>query len=312
MKCEICGNEAGNRTHQVREMMLGFEILLPISNARVAAVFSCGRFPKPFHLLSPRLFILARTALFSGEANTPKTTSPRSSQEYACGEQADSCVPRRPDIRAVSKIRPRKSARILWMLDAALGYWCGICGCRDSRSGRHRSLLRNALVRKQTLDEVEGKWDVIMMHHSFEHMPAPRTVLQKIESLLAEGGTCLIRIPVKNEAWKLYGANWSQLDAPRHFFIHTFRSIKLLASQAGLGVSSYHCDSDEFQFWLSELYQKDISAVEAIKNGPRHYFSDKALKGFRQRARELNAEKLGDAAVFYLSRLPKQSSQVVA
>jgi hypothetical protein len=57
---------------------------------------------------------------------------------------------------------------------------------------------------------------------------------------------------------------------------------------------------------LSELYQRGISAAEAIKNGPRSYFSDKVLRGFRQRAQELNAAHLGDAAVFYLSLASKQ------
>ena len=130
-------------------------------------------------------------------------------------------------------------------------------------------------------------------------MGAPKEVFRRIASLLTEQGICLVRIPIKNEAWKVYGANWSQLDAPRHCFIHTFRSIEILASEAGLGVSSYYCDSNEYQFWLSELYQRDISAMEAIKNGPEHYFQ-KVLRGFRRRARELNAARLGDSAVFYL------------
>jgi SAM-dependent methyltransferase len=165
----------------------------------------------------------------------------------------------------------------------------------------------NAVVRKQTLDEIEGKWDVIMLHHSFEHMPAPREVLTKIASLLTEQGICLIRIPIKNEAWKLYGTNWCQLDAPRHFFIHTFRSVEILASQTGLGIRSYHCDSDEYQFWLSELYGRGIAATEAIKNGPRHYFSNQELRKFHERAQELNAANLGDSAVFYLSPSPSSS-----
>jgi len=159
----------------------------------------------------------------------------------------------------------------------------------------------NAAVRKQALDEIEGRWDIIMLHHSFEHMPLPREALMKIASLLKEQGTCLIRVPIKNEAWKLYGTNWCQLDAPRHCFIHTFRSIEKLASQTGFSVSSSHCDSNEYQFWLSELYGRDISAIEAIRKGPQHYFSNKVLRRFRQRAQELNAARLGDSAVFYLS-----------
>jgi len=50
-------------------------------------------------------------------------------------------------------------------------------------------------------------------------MPNPRNVFEKISGLLSDEGTLLIRIPVMDcFAWKEYGVNWFQLDAPRHFF----------------------------------------------------------------------------------------------
>ena len=101
----------------------------------------------------------------------------------------------------------------------------------------------------------------------------------------------------------MYGTNWCQLDAPRHCFIHTFRSMEILASQTGLEIREHYYDSNEYQFWLSELYQRDVSAVMAIKHGPRQYFSAKALMEFRRRAQKLNSAGRGDAAVFDLFRI---------
>jgi SAM-dependent methyltransferase len=309
MNCRICGNKAGNRAHEAREMMLGLrDKFIYIECADCGCLFLseipqnlstyyppdylCWREPSPSRV--KHMLRRIHHGAYLGNSPFIRNLIPASLQ--------------RLDLQAVAKVRLHKSARIL---DVGCGAGRLV---RDLRMAGYRGAVGidpysrngNAAVRQQTLDEIDDKWDVIMFHHSFEHMPAPKEVLTKIASLLTDHGTCLIRVPIKNEAWRLYGANWCQLDAPRHFFIHTFRSIEILASQTGLGISSYHCDSNEFQFWLSELYQRDISAVEAIENGPRHYFPNKVLREFRRHAQELNAEHLGDSAVFYLSLASKQ------
>ncbi len=39
---------------------------------------------------------------------------------------------------------------------------------------------------------------------------------------------CLIRIPIKTEhIWNLYGVDWVQVDAPRHFYIHRVNVSKI-------------------------------------------------------------------------------------
>jgi 2-polyprenyl-3-methyl-5-hydroxy-6-metoxy-1,4-benzoquinol methylase len=73
-----------------------------------------------------------------------------------------------------------------------------------------------------------------MLHHSFEHMDNPCGVLKQIDKLLNPDGELLIRIPVSDSfAWRKYGVDWFQLDAPRHFFLHTTKSIALLAKNSG-------------------------------------------------------------------------------
>lgn len=54
----------------------------------------------------------------------------------------------------------------------------------------------------------------------------------------------MIRIPVSDgKAWEIYGTHWVQLDAPRHFFIHSVKSMKLLAEQTVFKVSTIIFDS---------------------------------------------------------------------
>lgn len=108
-------------------------------------------------------------------------------------------------------------------------------------------------IRKTSIHEIGESWDLIMFHHSFEHVPDPIEQLKTVSRLLSARGVCLIRIPtVSSFAWKHYGANWAQIDAPPHFFLHSNRSFMIAARKAGLRIGKIVYDSDEFQFWGSE------------------------------------------------------------
>jgi SAM-dependent methyltransferase len=162
------------------------------------------------------------------------------------------------------------------------------------------------VIKKQHLFDVEQEFDLVMLHHTFEHMPEPAKVLGHIRQILRPAGHALIRIPVASSfAYRAYGANWAQLDAPRHLFLHSVKSVRLLAQQVGLGVREVVFDSDEFQFWASEQYVRDIPLKDrrSYAVSPREsMFSEREIDAFRRRADELNTRGDGDSACFYLHR----------
>lgn len=166
-------------------------------------------------------------------------------------------------------------------------------------------LYENGLqIQKKEVDEIQGEWDVIMMHHAFEHMSEPEKVLQQIKKLLAPNGTILIRVPVSDsQAWLQYAENWVQIDAPRHFYVFTQKAIATLANRCNMEV--YHCvfDSTAFQFWGSEQYLQNISLHDqhSYAIDPQNsMFSKKQIISFNQQAQELNASKQGDCCGFFL------------
>jgi len=161
-------------------------------------------------------------------------------------------------------------------------------------------------IRKGSIDNVEGTFDCIMLHHSFEHMDDPLAVCKHIVRLLSKRGYALIRIPtVSSYAWQHYKERWVQLDAPRHIFLHSLESMKILAEKSGLIIRDIVFDSSDFQFWASEQYKLDIPL-----NDPRSYardrtagiFTEAQIKEFQQKAAQLNAQKQGDQVCVYLSR----------
>ena len=151
-------------------------------------------------------------------------------------------------------------------------------------------------IYKKQLEELTEKYDLIMLHHAFEHMDQPLEVLKKMFHLLNNKGFVMIRIPVAAcFAWRKYGVNWVQLDPPRHFFLHTTRSMQILCEQSGFRLLDVVYDSYALQFTGSEKYLRNIPLIEDVQ-----LFSEKEIKEFTNEANRLNKIKDGDAACFYL------------
>lgn len=151
-------------------------------------------------------------------------------------------------------------------------------------------------IYKKQLNELTDKYDLIMLHHAFEHMDNPLDVLKNIHQLLNPKGIALIRIPIADSfAWKKYGVNWVQLDAPRHFFLHTNKSMKLLSDQSGFELRDVFYDSWALQFYGSEQYLKGIPL-----RSEETVFTQEEMDNFSREAEKLNQRKEGDAACFYL------------
>jgi hypothetical protein len=155
------------------------------------------------------------------------------------------------------------------------------------------------VVKKAFLSEIGGGWDQIMFHHSLEHIADQTGTLKIARAKLSSKGTCLVRIPLVNWAWKKYGKDWVQLDPPRHLCVHTEKSFRLATAHAGFNVARVVYDSWELQFWGSELYQKNIPLQIGQAELAQH-FSSAHLDDFRRRADELNKQQLGDQAMFFL------------
>jgi len=158
----------------------------------------------------------------------------------------------------------------------------------------------NLTIRKIGFEEISGKFDVIMFHHSLEHMENPSAVFQQLNRLLSHNGRVIIRIPVADAAvWETEGSYWFQLDAPRHLFIPHTRSIAHLAAKNNLEVEKIIFDSDANQFIITELYKRGIPF---IKQDKVDVFSKRESQIFEEKANHLNQINKGDQAVFYLKK----------
>lgn len=152
-------------------------------------------------------------------------------------------------------------------------------------------------VLKKSVEDIDDKYDLIMLHHSFEHMQNSKEVLQKIHGCLNQNCFVLINIPVVSSyAFRKYEVNWAQLDAPRHLFLHTPASICQLAKDTNFKLHATIYNSIYFQFTGSENYLNNRTLHD---NG----FSRKQMKSFKKESKHLNSINDGDTACFYLKKL---------
>ena len=159
-------------------------------------------------------------------------------------------------------------------------------------------------IYKKNIYELDGEYDFVMMNHAFEHMDNPLGVLKRAYELLKPGSYLLVRIPViESYCWQHYGVYWAPLDAPRHFYIHSLKSMELLSEQAGFEIKGMIHDGTALQFWGSEQYKKDISLMaENSYNINKHksIFTKAQMNQFKKRIKDLNSSKMGGDAAFYL------------
>lgn len=155
-------------------------------------------------------------------------------------------------------------------------------------------------IHKANLSELTEKFDLVMSHHSFEHMPEPLRSLSDLAHLLNPNGALLIRIPVAGGyAWRKYRQHLVSLDPPRHLHLHTMSSMARLAEASGLSIDRVFYDSDAQQITTSELYLRGIPQKDAAQHMDT-VFGHEEMTKIHAFVKELNAKRDGDMAGFVL------------
>ena len=146
-----------------------------------------------------------------------------------------------------------------------------------------------ARVMKAQASEIQGQFDLVMMHHSLEHVADQAGLAQDLRRLVAATGRLVIRIPtVESWAAEMYGRDWAHFEAPRHLYLHSRTSIRLLLERAGFVVTKIVDDAGSYS----------LTASEHLKRGGRlgdHRPSREESAAAWRRARALNREGRGDA-----------------
>jgi SAM-dependent methyltransferase len=300
--CRLCGSTGPHRVFEALEMMYGtkepfdyFECA-NCQSVQIVTALEGGELAKHY----PENYYSFSGSSGSGLVN------------YAITER-DKHELRQPSLigSVIAQFKPEALMKLLGSLNITpksriLDVGCGSGGLLD-RLGRagFRNLFgadafieksftteHGARIQKCEVADAEGTYDLIMFHHSLEHMDDPRAALRAARAKLNPGGACLVRVPtVSSTAWEEYGIYWHQLDAPRHMFVPSRQGMRLAAEAESFKVVAVIDDSVDHQFWLSENYKADIPQHGG---GPMLQFSDEQKKQFAHKTRLANKSQRGD------------------
>lgn len=152
-------------------------------------------------------------------------------------------------------------------------------------------------IKKQDIFETNGVFDLIMMHHTLEHMEDQHKTFDKLTSLMHPKSKLLVVIPVIDSyAWDHYQIHAFQLgDAPRHFFLHSFKSFQYLAECHNLTIEHTGYYADMQVFVDSEKLKRGIALHQPID------FSNEEHAAFKKKLKEIKHNEQAGIAYFYLS-----------
>jgi len=318
MKCKICNNSIGNKVYEVKEMMFGFRDKFTYFQCSICGCLQISEFPVEMSRYYPTNYCSFLLPPTRKSRNPIKRLTKKMRGRYAIlnkgvlGKLIYTFFPN-DTLRMLSHICLTENSAILdvgcgsgslldYLSEIGFKHLLGV----DPYIKEDIEYDNGLKILKKSIHKLDGKWDLIMFHHSFEHIPDPLETLQSVARLLTKGGVCLIRVPtVSSYAWEHYKENWVQLDAPRHFFLHSIKDIALLAEKVNLDLEKIVYDSTDFQFWGSEQYIRDIPLT-----APRSYsvdptnsiFSVFKIAAFKQKAKELNLKNQGDSCAFFLRK----------
>ena len=223
-----------------------------------------------------------------------------------------------------------QSAPAAWVVRHARGkypffHWCRMAGCGlESRildvgcgnGGLLRRMQRHGFrdlagvdpyapkeadepgfcIRRAELNAVEGTYDLIMLHHVLEHLADPQRSLEEARARLNRQGRILVRIPVAgSQSHRLYGADWFNLDPPRHLLVPSRHGMETLVQRSGLCVVRLEFDGVASGFLMSEHYRHGTPYADK----PRDRFWHR--RHCSRLAEQANRRGEGDQAIFLLA-----------
>ena len=325
--CRVCGRSGVGHRHEAREMMFGsrerFAYLLcsHCGSLQIEAIpEDLGRhYPPQYYSHAPR----AEPAEHRGLKGAAIRWYCRSAVLRPNDRLAAALRRRLPEPGDFVEIRAYLEGAGLHRSDDPI-LDVG-CGARPSRLAAMRRCGFTALqgldpfapadlvyqgvpVRKLAVSDMEGegRFALVMFHHSLEHVPDPLGDLRAAARLLRPGGRCLVRIPVMGTYfWRRFATNWAELDAPRHLYLMTSEGLETLASAAGLRLRQSWFDSGGWEIAASLQYEADVPMFDPRAcqgEGPQTLFDREARRSFDREAAQLNTARDGGRACFFFEK----------
>lgn len=188
-----------------------------------------------------------------------------------------------------------------WLFGKALSGYGNLFGC-DPFLDRDLHYGDRVHIRKCSIHEIteDASFDEIRMGDAFEHMTDPLETLQSVARLLKPGAVLVMDIPVfPNIAFDMFGAHWFQIDAPRHIFLHSRKSLQYLEKMSGLKIIKMEYNADYLQILSSYFYSMGVPFYEQTSEMIFRCFTEEDIRSMAKTTLNCNQTGYSDHARVY-------------
>lgn len=135
-------------------------------------------------------------------------------------------------------------------------------------AGKKRGLSNLKLGTYREIDKYpDNFFDAIRLYHVIEHLDDPKLCLSLINKKLKKNGELVMGTPnIESLISKIFGPYWYNLDSPRHLFVFSPDSLKILTGRNGFSVKKIEfCSAGgiigSIQYLVNDLLKKRIDLI---------------------------------------------------
>jgi SAM-dependent methyltransferase len=322
MTCRICGEARNLRRHRAREMFFGYGDAFDYLECPACGCLQIAEVPDDLG----RYYGGAYYSLAERRSAPPRPSAARRARDRLLlldrsplGRLAAGALRRAAPEAHTARLLPlTRDAGLARFDDRILDVGCGAGDFLFALAARGFTALEGCdpfidapvqagpvAIHRAAIDALPAapRYRLILFQHSLEHLPDQVGALAAARARLAPGGRIFVEVPVVDSyAWRTYGTDWVDLDAPRHLYLHSIRSMSRVAAAAGLAMERIAPMSSVFELLASEQYRRGVPlrAPESFAvRGVAAVYSPAALAPFKRLARELNVAGRAGRLAFY-------------
>jgi len=150
------------------------------------------------------------------------------------------------------------------------------------------------------MNSVDGEDDLIIFHHSLEHVDDPlQLLLDAVARLSKPKGRVAVSVPVaEGPVWHEYRDNWAGLDAPVHRLVPTMEGLRRLAERAGMRLVAERRTCTPYHVVTSQLVSQRIPVGTPLSQA----LSEQELQFLHRKVRALRRSGTGPQATVAMVR----------
>lgn len=167
---------------------------------------------------------------------------------------------------------------------------------------------------KAGIEDLKEEFDLVMCHHSFEHVEDPHAIAKSLENSIKPGGVLLIRFPnIESYSFLKFKESWHGIHAPFHRFLPSLKGMEKIFQNTNLKIEEIRYEQIVELFLYNINYSLNIGLMEplgviaCLGDGPLGkkvppLFTKKEISYWKEKTKTITKYKMTDYIAYYLKK----------